>query len=233
MSRLQHTNATHGDRSMRSRQELLDTLALVAKGLGNGHRLALLERLTQSEASVEMLASDSGLTVANTSQHLQHLRKAGLVTASRSGKQMLYQLTDTRILDLIDLMTQIARTNIADVERFLSQLIPNDYAGASLEPVTREELLQGISANSLVLLDVRSVDEFNNGHLPNALNIPIDQIELLFEQLPKNKAIVAYCRGPYCTWSHYAVSYLAEKGFHVRRFEEGFPEWKAAGLPIH
>jgi ArsR family transcriptional regulator len=217
---------------MTSQQDLLDTLALVGKALGNGHRLALLERLAQSEAAVEVLADTSGLTVANTSQHLQHLRRAGLVTATRSGKQMIYRLTDARTLTLIDLMRQIAHTNLAEMERLVGQLFADDNADEALDPVSRDMLLQGLKTGSLALLDVRPADEFQAGHLPDAINIPIDQLEQMFNLLPKDKEIVAYCRGPYCALSHEAVKRLREKGFRVRRFAEGYPEWKAAGLPV-
>ena len=218
---------------MASRQDLLDTLAQVGKALGSGHRLALLERLAQSEASVEALANTAELTVGNASAHLQHLRRAGLVTATRSGKQVIYRLTDERIVTLIGLMREVAETNLAEMERLVSQLFGSDDPGVSLDAVSQNDLLAGLREGSVTLLDVRPHDEYQAGHLPDAINIPLDELETMLEALPRDREIVAYCRGPYCVLSHEAVERLRKLGFRVRRFDEGFPEWKAAGLPVH
>jgi rhodanese-related sulfurtransferase len=217
---------------MTSRQDLFDTLAQVARGLGNGHRLALLERLAQAEAPVEALADCTGLTVGNASQHLQQLRRSGLVTASRSGKQMIYRLTDERIITLMNLLRQVAETNLAEMERLVSRLFTDDEADGALEAMSREELLAGVRSGSVALLDVRPAEEYQAGHLPDAINIPLEQLETMLDQLPKDREIVAYCRGPYCVLSHQAVQRLRKLGYQIRRFEEGFPEWKAAGLPV-
>lgn len=217
---------------MTSRQDLFDTLAQVGKALGNGHRLALLERLAQSEAAVEVLADTADLTVGNASQHLQHLRRAGLVTATRSGKQMIYRLTDERILPLLELMRQVAQTNLAEMERLVGQLFADDNPDGELEAVSRDDLLAGLKSGTVALLDVRPADEYRAGHLPNAINIPVDQLEVMLDKLPRDKEIVAYCRGPYCTLSHKAVQQLRQLGYRVNRFAEGYPEWKAAGLPV-
>ena len=219
--------------AMTSRQDLFDTLAQVGKALGSGHRLVLLERIAQGEASVEALASAADLTVGNASAHLQHLRRAGLVTATRSGKQMLYRLTDQRIVTLMSLIREVAETNLAEMERLVSRLFADDNSDGALEAISRDELLAGLKAGSVALLDVRSEDEFEAGHLPEAINIPLAQLESMLAELPKDREIVAYCRGPYCVLSHEAVQLLRKLGYQVRRFDEGFPEWKAAGLPIH
>lgn len=218
---------------MASRQGLLDTLAQVGKALGSGRRLALLERLAQSEASVETLAKTAELSVGNASAHLQHLRRAGLVTATRSGKQVIYRLTDERIVTLMSLLRDVAETNLAEMERLLSRLFGSDDPGGSLEAVSRDDLLAGLRQGSIALLDVRPHEEFQAGHLPDAINIPLDELETLLDALPRDREIVAYCRGPYCVLSHEAVERLRKLGFRVRRFKEGFPEWKAAGLPVH
>ncbi len=217
---------------MTSQQEILDTLAQVARALGSGHRLALLERLAQAEAAVETLAHTAELTTGNASQHLQQLRRAGLVTARRSGKQMIYRLTDERIVALMGLLRQVAETNLAEMERLVSRLFPDDDAGGALEAVSRDELLAGLSSGRVALLDVRPEEEFDAGHLPTAINIPLAQLEDMLDRLPRDKEIVAYCRGPYCVLSHEAAQRLRQLGYPVRRFEEGYPEWKAAGLPI-
>ncbi|PHQ27066.1 ArsR family transcriptional regulator [Marinobacter guineae] len=218
---------------MTARQDLLDTLAQVGKALGSGHRLALLERLAQSEASVESLANTAELTVGNASAHLQHLRRAGLVTATRSGKQVIYRLTDERIVTLMSLLRDVAETNLAEVERLVSRLFDSDDPGGTLEAVSRDDLLAGLREGSVALLDVRPHEEFQAGHLPDAINIPLDELETMLDALPRDREIVAYCRGPYCVLSHEAVERLRKLGFRVRRFDEGFPEWKAAGLPVH
>lgn len=217
---------------MTSKLELLDTLASVARGLGNGHRLALVERLAQTEASVDTLAETAGLTVGNASQHLQQLRRAGLVTARRDGKQMFYRLTDERIVTLLILLRQVAETNLAEMERLVGRLFADDDAQAGLEAVGRDELLSAMASGSVALLDVRPNVEFEAGHLPEAINIPLEQLEDMLTVLPRDKEIVAYCRGPYCVMSHQAVQRLQQLGYRVRRFDEGFPEWKAAGLPV-
>lgn len=221
--------------NMSDQQQLLDTLAQVGRALGNGHRLALLERLAQGEAPVETLATAAGLTVGNASQHLQQLRRAGLVTASRAGKQMIYRLTDERIVGLMGLLREIAETNLAEMERLVGQLFADDDAddaNGALEAVTRDELMAGLERGEVALLDVRPEDEFSAGHLPEAINIPLPELEQMLERLPRDKEIVAYCRGPYCALSHEAVQRLRALGYRVRRFEEGYPEWKAAGLPV-
>jgi rhodanese-related sulfurtransferase/DNA-binding transcriptional ArsR family regulator len=217
---------------MTSQQDLLDTLAQVARALGNGHRLALLERLAQGDASVESLANTTDLTIGNASQHLQQLRRAGLVTANRSGKQMIYRLTDERIVNLLGLLRQVAETNLAEMERLVGRLFAKDDADGALEAVSRDELLAGLASGEVALLDVRPEEEYEAGHLPEAINIPLNQLEDMLGKLPRDREIVAYCRGPYCVLSHEAVQRLRQLGFRVRRFEEGYPEWKAAGLPI-
>lgn len=217
---------------MTARQDLLDTLAQVGKALGSGHRLALLERLAQSEASVEALANTAELTVGNASAHLQHLRRAGLVTATRSGKQVIYRLTDERIVTLMSLLREVAETNLAEMERLVSRLFGSNDPGGSLQAVSRDDLLAGLREGSVALLDVRPHEEFQAGHLPDAINIPLDELETMLDALPRDREIVAYCRGPYCVLSHEAVERLRKLGFRVRRFDEGFPQWKAAGLPV-
>ncbi|QIT55257.1 metalloregulator ArsR/SmtB family transcription factor [Aquisalimonas sp. 2447] len=214
------------------RQEVFDTLSQVGRALGNGNRLELLERLAQTEASVEVLAHGTGLSVANASQHLQHLRRAGLVTTRREGRQVVYRLTDTRIITLMTLMREIAETNLAEMERLVGKLFAGDDAGGALEPMSRHALRAALDSGEVTLLDVRPEEEYQAGHLPNAINVPIEKLEQMLERLPPDQEIVAYCRGPYCVLSHEAVQLLRRKGFRVRRYEEGYPEWKAAGLPV-
>ncbi len=217
---------------MASQQEVLDSLAKVAKSLGNGHRLAIIERLAQADLSVDGLAKAIDLPIANVSQHLQNLRRAGLVKASRAGKQMVYQLSDERIVLVTNLLRQIAESNVAEIEKLVRGLFTDYEAETQLDAVSREELLEGLKNRQITLLDVRPRHEYESGHLPKAINAPLNEVEDLLKHLSKEIEIVAYCRGPYCTLSHKAVAKLTRLGYHIRRYDEGFPEWKASGLPV-
>jgi rhodanese-related sulfurtransferase/DNA-binding MarR family transcriptional regulator len=207
-------------------------LAEVAKALGHEHRVELIEQLAQGPRSVEALAERGGLTVANASQHLQQLRRAGLVRTQRDGKRVIYRLangTEADIVSLLGALRHVAEHAIASMERVVTAYF---RARDQLEPVAATELVTRLREGSVVLLDVRPHDEYGLGHLPGALNIPLGQLEQRLAELPRKQEIVAYCRGAYCVLSFEAVAALRAHGFNVRRFEEGFPEWKAAGLPI-
>jgi ArsR family transcriptional regulator len=208
---------------------LYNAFAVVAQALAHGHRLELLEHVGQGERSVEALAAVAGLSVANTSQHLLRLRRAGLVVSRREGKSVHYRLTDRSVIDLLAALRQVAERNVAEAQTVIASYF---VARDSLEPVSRTELAKRIREKSVTLLDVRPEDEFALGHLPGAINIPLKSLERQVTQLPRNREIVAYCRGPYCVLSFEAVALLRERGFKVRRMADGFPEWKAYGLPI-
>lgn len=208
---------------------LLLQFAAVAKALGHAHRLALLEFVAQGERSVDSLAERTGLTIGNASQHLQRLRRAGLVTSRREGKRVLYRLSDESVVGLLAALRQTAERNIAEVQRVLDGYF---HARDALEPVSREELVARLRDGLVTLLDVRPGDEFAAGHLPGAVNIPLRELAERLAELPRDREIIAYCRGPYCVLSFEAVAALRERGFEVRRFEAGYPEWKAAGLPV-
>jgi rhodanese-related sulfurtransferase/DNA-binding transcriptional ArsR family regulator len=208
---------------------LFAQFAAVAKSLAHAHRLELLEQLAQGERSVEVLASRTGLSVANASQHLQHMRRAGLVANRRDGKFVYYRLADDAVVDLLAAVRRIAERHIAEVERVVrSYFLKRD----DLEPITREELLQRSRSGEITILDVRPHDEFALGHLPGAMNIPLRELEARLAELDPAQEIVAYCRGPYCVLSYDAVAALRARGFKVRRLEDGLPEWRAAGLPV-
>jgi rhodanese-related sulfurtransferase/DNA-binding transcriptional ArsR family regulator len=211
------------------KQALFAQVATVAKALGHAHRLELLEQLAQGERSVEVLAQRTGLSIANASQHLQHLRRAGLVSTRRDGKFVYYRLADDAVLDLLASLRRVAERNVAEVERLVRSYF-HDRDG--LEPVSREELLQRLRAGAVTVLDVRPGDEFALGHLPGAVNIPLHALEARLSELDPAQEIVAYCRGAYCVLSYEAVAALRARGFKVRRLEDGFPEWRAAGLPV-
>ena len=203
--------------------------AEVAKTLGHAHRLDLLEHVAQGERSVETLAQKAGLTIANASQHLQQLRRAGLVTTRRDGKFIYYRLADNAVFDLLAALHRIGERNVAEVDRILrSYFLDRD----SLEPVSRKELQKRLREKSVTVLDVRPEDEFALGHVPGALNIPWGTLKRRLSELDPTKEVIAYCRGPYCVLSFEAVAYLRQRGFNVRRLEDGLPEWRAAGLPV-
>ena len=203
--------------------------AAVAKSLAHAHRLELLEQLAQGERSVEVLADRTGLSIANASQHLQHLRRAGLLANRRDGKFVYYRLADDAVLDLLAVLRRIAERNVAEVERLVRSYFDERD---SLEPVSREQLLQRLRAGAVTVLDVRPEDEFALGHVPGALNIPLRALEARLSELDPSQEIVAYCRSHYCVLSFEAVAALRARGFKVRRLEDGLPEWRAAGLPI-
>jgi len=211
------------------KQALFAQFAAVAKAVAHPHRLELLEQLAQGERSVEVIADRTRMSIANASQHLQHMRRAGLVATRRDGKFVFYRLTDDTVLDLLASLRLIAERNIAEVERVVRSYFHNRD---SLEPVSRKELVDRLKAGLVTVLDLRPEDEFALGHLPGALNIPLSQLERRLADFDPSQEIIAYCRGPYCVLSYEAVAVLRARGFKVRRLEDGLPEWRAAGLPI-
>jgi len=215
--------------SRNPKQLLFAQFALVAKAVGYADRLELLEQLGQGERSVEMLAQKASLSVASTSQHLQQLRRAGLVDSRRDGKYVLYRLADDDVVRLLGALRQVAERGIAEVDRILRGYFQDRD---SMEAVSREELLERSRRGLVTVLDVRPADEFAAGHVPGAVNIPLAELERRLSELDPSHQIVAYCRSSYCVLSFEAVSLLRTRGFDVRRMEEGLPEWKAAGLPV-
>lgn len=211
------------------KSQIFEQLAQVARVLGHAHRLELIEHISQGERSVERLATLIGQSIANTSAHLQHLRRGGFVETRRDGKHVLYRLSSGPVTDLIGALRIFAERSRAEVRELVS-----DYFGRldALEPVSRTELIERLKHGDVTLLDVRPEDEFALGHLPDALNIPMSELERRVADLPSGREIVAYCRGPYCVLSFEAVEMLRRRGFAVRRLEDGFPEWKAAGLEV-
>ncbi len=208
---------------------LFAQFAVVAKALANEHRLMLLQLLAQGERGVETLAEMSGLSVANTSQHLQHLRRTGVVTARRQGKRILYRLADDVVVTLLSSLRQVAERNVAEVQRLLEGYFRERD---SLEPIGREELLKRMRRGMITVIDVRPAEEFSAGHIAGAISIPLEQLKRRLREIPPRREIVAYCRGPYCLMAYEAVSELRRRGFRARRLKEGYPEWKSAGLPV-
>ena len=211
------------------KQALFEQFAMVAKVVAHGHRLELLEQLAQGERTVEVLAQRTGLSVANASQHLQQMRRAGIVASEREGKFVKYRLADDAVLELLASLRRIAERNVAEVDRIVRSYFSNRD---SLEAVSRKELRRRLRAGTVTVLDVRPEDEFALGHLPGARNIPLRELQKRLGEFDRRQEIVAYCRGPYCVLSYEAVAILRARGFKARRLEDGLPEWRAAGLPV-
>ena len=216
--------------SLGPKQRVFVSLAEIAQALGHAHRLELLEHLGQGERSVEDLAARSGLTVANTSRHLQLLRRAALVEGRREGKRVFYRLSNEDVVvALLQALSRVGERNSAEIARVMATYF---RSRDEFEPVSRKELLERLRCGTATVLDVRPEDEFRQGHVPGALNIPLSQLEQRLAELPVDREVVAYCRGPWCVLSFEAVAVLRQRGYQVRRLEDGFPEWKVAGLPV-
>jgi rhodanese-related sulfurtransferase/biotin operon repressor len=208
---------------------LYQAIGRVAAALGSAGRLQILEFVAQDERSVDALAAMTGLSVANTSKHLQALRQAGLVTARKQGLRVYYALAGDDVVALVTALRLVAEHRVAEVERLVRLWLAHRD---ELEPVPAKELLERAKKGLVTVLDVRPPEEFAAGHLPGAINVPVDKLESYLSKLPKRKEVVAYCRGPYCLMSFDAVEKLRKRGWRARRLEDGFPEWRAAGLPV-
>lgn len=211
------------------KQAVFAGLAEAAKALASARRIEIVELLGQGERSVDGIASRLGLSIANTSQHLQVMRRAGVLAARRDGKRVLYRLSDPAVVELLGALGRLAERKLADVRTVMDGYFHDLDA---LEPVSRDELVERLSDGLVTVLDVRPEDEFDAGRVPSALNIPLRDLERRLGELPRDREIVAYCRGAYCILAFEAVALLRRHGFKVRRLEDGFPEWRAAGLPV-
>ncbi len=211
------------------KHQFFDQLALVGKALGNGNRLELLEFLAQGPRNVDGLAAVCGMSMANTSQHLQRLSRAGLVSGEKEGQQMIYRLTDPAVVDLLAALRGIAEANLAELKRLTERhLKPMD----SLEAMPARELLRLLRQGEVTVIDVRPPEEYAAGHVSGATNIPLADLEDHLVDPSLYRSVVAYCRGPYCALAYEAVAALRAKGITAKRLEDGFPEWKNAGLPV-
>jgi len=211
------------------KQALFEHLAAIARALGHGARLELLDFLAQGERSVEDLARVAGLSIANTSKHLQQLKAAGLVAARRDGKHIRYTLGDERVLDAVAALRAIAQAHLGAVEDLVASYLKGRD---DLEPVPAEDLLERVRDGLVTVLDVRPPEEYAQGHVAGALNVPLDRLQERLKDLPTDREVVAYCRGPWCVLSFEAVARLREAGFDARRLQDGLPEWRRAGLPV-
>jgi len=216
-------------RSQEPKQALFEQLAVVARAFGSAVRLELLDFLAQGERNVEELADAAGLSVANTSKHLQQLKSAGLVEAHRDGKRIFYRLSDERALDAVRDLRTLAEAHLDRVGDLVSSYLSSRDA---LEPVPAVELLERARDGLVTVIDVRPPQEYAQGHIAGALNIPLDKLKRRLKDLPHDREVVAYCRGPWCVLSYEAVAQLRKAGIEARRLQDGLPEWRRAGLPV-
>ncbi|MEX2241960.1 MAG: metalloregulator ArsR/SmtB family transcription factor [Burkholderiales bacterium] len=212
-----------------AKEHLYQAIGRVAAALGSAGRLQILEFVAQGERSVDALATMTGLSVANTSKHLQALRQAGLVAARKQGLRVYYSLAGDDVSLLLSALRGVAEHRAADVEKLLRAWLAHRD---ELEPVPAREVLERVKRGLVTVLDVRPAEEYAAGHVPGAINVPVDRLEKYLSKLPKRKEVIAYCRGPYCLMSFEAVEKLRKRGFKAKRLQDGYPEWRAAGLPV-
>lgn len=211
------------------KNRLYGQLARLGKALASPQRLELLELLAQGERTVDSLATEVGLSLANTSQHLQVLKQAALVETRKDGLFVHYRLADPDVFELSKVIRSVAERRLADFERLL-----RDHFGdrSDAQPVAMEELLKRARSKEVVILDTRPATEYVAGHIAGAISVPVDELQRRLKELTRGREYVAYCRGPYCVYADRAVEILRAHGRRARRLGEGFPEWRSAGLPV-
>jgi rhodanese-related sulfurtransferase/uncharacterized protein YerC len=204
-------------------------LARVSTALGNAKRLEIVDLLAQGEKTVEKIAIETGTSVANASKHLQVLKAGNLVQVKRSGNYIYYKLSDEKVALIYQLLRDFGTVRIAEIDK----VIRDFRAGkVNLESVSIEDLIKRMALDNVVFLDVRPVEEFNAGHITNALSIPIDQLTERLKEIPKDKEIIAYCRGPFCVFADDATELLLKNNYKAIRLKEGYPDWKLKGLAV-
>lgn len=215
--------------SRAAKNALFEALASVTKALASGRRAEIVDVLTQGERSVEDVAGEIDQSVANTSHHLRTLARAGLLRSRREGTRVIYALASENVAELWAAVREVAAGHVAEVDRLAVA-----YLGGrdGLEPVTRAELAGRLQRGEVTVIDVRPVAEFEAGHIAGSSSLPISELEQRLDSLPHDGEVVAYCRGPYCVYADDAVRVLRRNGVEARRLEDGFPEWKRAGLPV-
>ncbi len=210
------------------KSEVNEQFARIAKAIANAHRLEIVDVLAQGERSVDDLAHEVDLTVANASQHLQALREAHLVTSRREGLRIYYRLADPAVFRLVQIIREVAERQLAEVERIVNTFLTDRK---TMEPLTLNELHARLHEPELVILDVRPALEYAQGHIPGARSMPVDELKTRLSELSPTQEIIAYCRGPYCVFADEAVEVLVANGYQVRRMYEGYPDWQLANLP--
>jgi rhodanese-related sulfurtransferase/DNA-binding transcriptional ArsR family regulator len=213
-----------------AKDALFDGLARVAKALGNGRRAEIVDVLSQGERSVDQIAGEVEQSVANTSQHLQVLLGAGLVRTRRSGTRVIYALSSPRVAQLWAVVRDVAADQVSELDELAAAYLGDR---SQLSTITREELASRLRDGEVVVLDVRPRPEFAAGHIAGAVSLPVGELGRRLRNLPKDREVVAYCRGPYCVYADDAVRKLTRRGYRAARLEDGFPEWATAGLPVN
>lgn len=216
-----------GDRA--AKDALFDGFAEVAKAMANGRRAEIVDLLSQGERSVEEISGEIGQSVANTSHHLRAMARAGLLATRRAGTRIYYALAGERVEALWAALRAVAAEHVSGIER-LTEAYLGDRDG--LEAISRKELAARLRRGDLVVLDVRPAPEYRAGHISGARSVPIEELRRNLRALPKDAEVVAYCRGPYCVYADDAVRELNRRGYRAQRLEDGYPEWKQAGLPV-
>src|SRR5437773_1405890 len=212
-----------------AKSRLFDGFGAVAQALASGRRMEILDVLDQGPRSVEELASEIGQSVANTSHHLRTMARAGLLESDRQGTRILYRVASPKVTELWRALRDVASEQVAGIDR-----LARGYLGESdsLEPVSQDELLQRLRRKDVVVLDVRPAPEYAAGHIAGARSVPISELSRRLKEIPKEGDVVAYCRGPYCVFADDAVRILRRQGYRAVRLNDGFPEWRDAGLPV-
>lgn len=208
---------------------IYEQLARIGKSLGSGPRLEILDLLCQGPRTVEVLAGQAGQSVANTSRHLQVLRRARLVEAERNGVHIRYRMADVEVCVFFQALRRLAESRLLEIEQITRSFLDNRNA---LEPVDRSRLVERVRTGAVTVLDVRPPEEYEAGHIPGAVSVPLSELEQRLAEFPRDREIVAYCRGPYCVMALEAVDVLRSHGFEAIRMEEGVPDWRARGFPV-
>ena len=203
--------------------------ARIAKAMASPNRLELLEALAQGERSVEKLAQAAGMSIANTSHHLQVLREGGIVRSRKEGQQVIYRLSDEEIPQMLGCLRRVGERHLAEVSLIVREHFANED---NLRPVNHQELNALLKSGEALVIDVRPPEEYEAGHIPGAINVPLEMLPRRLAEFPSRKEVVAYCRGPYCMLAVEAVKRLRSRGYRARRLEDGFPEWKSEGRPV-
>jgi rhodanese-related sulfurtransferase len=211
------------------KNQLFEQFARIGKALGSPHRLELLDLLAQGERTVESLAQEAGMSVASTSRHLQVLRGAQLVEVRREGLYAYYQLAGERVFAVWQALRDLGGTHLAEIERVVQTFLEDRN---TLEAVDARELLARLQDERVIVLDLRPEEEYRAGHIPGAHSVPLERLEAYLQHIPKDREVIAYCRGPYCVFSDEAVALLHSRGYQARRLAQGLPDWRAAGMPV-
>jgi rhodanese-related sulfurtransferase len=212
-----------------AKDALFDAFVAVAKALASGRRAEIVDVLAQGERSVDEIAGEIDQSVANTSHHLHALLRAGLLTSRRDGTRVFYALASERVGELWGALRDVAAEHVAGIERLAAAYLGDR---TDVEAITRDQLASRLKRRGVVVIDVRPAAEYEAGHVPGARSLPHDEVRRRLRTIPKNREVVAYCRGPFCVYADDAVRALRRRGVRARRLEDGFPEWKRAGLPV-